>query len=59
MDNSVDVDRADPPVDESLKTAGSGIQENTAAFTCLKKMAGRSAASMVPEPRMVRRMVGD
>ena len=44
MDNSVDVDRADPPVDESLKTAGSGIQENTAAFTCLKKMAGRSAA---------------
>jgi hypothetical protein len=44
VDDSVDVGRAQPTIDQSLKTAWAGIEENAVAFSRLKEVAGRSAA---------------
>jgi hypothetical protein len=43
VDDSGDVGGAKAPIDEPLKTAGAGVEENAVVFSRLKEMAGRSA----------------
>jgi hypothetical protein len=44
VDDSLDVGGPQPTIDQSLKTAGTGVEENTVVLSRLKEVAGRSAA---------------